>query len=352
MVANERQWEVGSEYHWQGIPKGPFIKWPKPHNMFATAREALLSVWRFSKFKSSNVLFVPNYFCEEVVAWWMNQGIKIRRFSDGPQMASPIWDTLRVSKDDAVLVVNYFGVRNGEIWEQWRNANNGVLVIEDHSHDPLSYWALNSEADFAFASLRKTFPVSDGAILWSPKGLPLSNKTPFNNWRGSSFKLAAMVLKRHYLESGGSQVKAVFRGLQTDGEKLLGNAKISGISPWSKFLLSYGYPVKWRERREENVRLFINLIVGSPLVKPLFDKWPMGHCPFNSVLLYPTREDREEYRSRLLKMNVYPSVHWKLNLNAPPNFLDLSSRIMTIPIDQRYNEEDVNRVVSILLSKK
>ena len=76
------------------------------------------------------------------------------------------------AKNDVVLAVNYFGVRAGEPWQQWREKHACVL-LEDHSHDPVSGWAQSSRADYAFSSLRKTMPVPDGAILWSPLGHPL-----------------------------------------------------------------------------------------------------------------------------------------------------------------------------------
>ena len=66
-----------------------------------------------------------------------------------------------------VVGVNYFGVREAEPWQAWRERTECILV-EDHAHDPASAWATTSTADYAFSSLRKTLPVPDGAILWSP----------------------------------------------------------------------------------------------------------------------------------------------------------------------------------------
>jgi hypothetical protein len=51
-------------------------------------------------------------------------------------------------------------------WEERRAASEWLLV-EDHSHDPFSPWAVGSSADYAFCSLRKTLPVPDGGLLWS-----------------------------------------------------------------------------------------------------------------------------------------------------------------------------------------
>jgi hypothetical protein len=349
MANLNKHWEVGSEFHWTGVPQGPFLTWPEPYRMFASGREALLSIWRILQNDTINYLFVPDYFCDNVVTWWERHGISIRRYADDPHMASPAWETLTVSRGDAVLAVNYFGVRDGKVWGEWTHANNGVLLVEDHSHDPLSGWAFDSKADYAFASLRKTFPTPDGAILWSPKDLSLPAEPFMGDWTGSALKLVAMVLKRDYLEGDNKQLKEVFRDFQGKGEAMLEDAHAAAVSPWSRFLLASGCPVVWREQRKENVKTFLNLISSHPSIQPLFTEWPDNNCPFNAVLLFPSKEDRDTYRSRLIGAGVYSSVHWELSCSAPPDVLALSNQIMTIPVDQRYTEEDMKRIASIIL---
>lgn len=348
----DKHWEVGSEFHWAGVPRGPFLSWAEPQRMFASGREALLCIWSVLQNSNINSLFVPDYFCNEVVMWWEKQGITIRRYVDGPHLNSPDWETLHASQGDAVLAVNYFGVRDGTVWKKWRLANKDVMLIEDHSHDPLSGWVFNSEADYAFASLRKTFPAPDGAILWSPKQLTLPAEPVGGDWTGSALKLAAMVLKMDYLEGNCKQVKEAFRDFQLKGEMMFGNAHTVAVSPWSRFLLTSGYPIAWREQRKENVKTFLDLISSHPTIQPLFTGWPDGSCPFNAVLLFLSKEERDNCQSWLISEGVYPSVHWELSESASSDILALSSRIMTIPADQRYNEEDMKHIASILFSEQ
>ena len=348
MTKQENRYEIGSEFHWPGVPHGPYLSWPEPHRMFASGREALLCVWRILQNNNINTLFVPDYFCHEVVTWWGQQGVIIRRYVDGPHMTSPVWKSLTASQGDSVLAVNYFGVRDENIWGKWKNANKEVLLIEDHSHDPLSDWAYYSQADYAFASLRKTFPVPDGAILWAPKGLPLPDEPSKGDWSGSALKLAAMVLKKDYLEGAGEHVKDVFRDLQERGESMYGEADASAVSPWSRFLLALGYPVIWREQREKNVKTLLRLIFTHRSIQPLFTEWPDHNCPFNAVLLFASKECRDQCRSRLISAGIYPSVHWELSSSATSGALALSTRILTIPVDQRYDDEDMKYIASIL----
>jgi hypothetical protein len=94
--------------------------------------------------------------------------IEIAVYADDPCRPEPDWSTLQPANDDVVLAVNYFGIRSGEPWRRWHEKRS-CFLLEDHSHDPVSGWALHSRADYAFSSLRKRMPVPDGAILWSPK---------------------------------------------------------------------------------------------------------------------------------------------------------------------------------------
>ena len=57
-------------------------------------------------------------------------------------------------------------------------------------------------------------------------------------------------------------------------------------------------------------------------------------------------------REYLIENKVYAAIHWK-QLNKGFNSGDddaigLSSRILTIPLDQRYTIDDVDRVVKLL----
>ena len=80
----------------------------------------------------------------------------------------------------------------------------------------------------------------------------------------------------------------------------------------------------------------------------LFVDWPIGHCPFNAIVVFPSETLREQFRSQLLAEGIYVTVHWVVGTEASFHSLDLSRRILTIPVDQRYGLEDLQRIVSVL----
>ncbi|MDD2703139.1 MAG: hypothetical protein PHC33_03940 [Candidatus Omnitrophica bacterium] len=335
---------IGSEFHWSGLPEGPFLPWPIPHLFLALGRDAVCALWGMKKNKfSRGVLFVPDYFCPDVCKFWKDSGIKIRRYEDDPRWPHPNWHTLTPARGDCVLAVNYFGVRDGSVWKDWLKGNPRISLVEDHSHDPFSSWAKNSIADFCFASIRKIFPVPDGAILWSPRRHPMPPELENRDCSGSALKLAGMILKKEYGDTKGTSLllKDTFRKFQVEGEKLLSESKGLNISPWSRYLLLNGIPQSWRIQRKKNVRLLLELLQENADFRPLFLDWPLGHCPFNVILVFKTNRYREIFRSRLISKAVFTPIHWKIDSGKGTHVFDLSSRILTIPVDHRYSSSDL-----------
>src|ERR1039458_5638988 len=153
--------------------------WPARRSFFASGRAALGALCRrWIETHSHARLWLPDYFCPEVVSSLCSRNIRVAFYTDNPQRAGPELSHLYVLPGDMVLAVNYFGVRSGDQWSAWRESTPSVALIEDHTHDPQSLWARSSRADFAFASLRKTLPLPDGAIAWSPRELSLPEAAP------------------------------------------------------------------------------------------------------------------------------------------------------------------------------
>ena len=256
MSAVTEVWEVGGEFHLPVDPPGPYHRWPEGAVWYALGRhavEALLGQLRSPR------LWLPDYFCHEVAARWRETAV-VELYEDDPRWPEPRWESLRTAPRDVVVAVNYFGVRRGAPWREWREETSYVLV-EDHAHDPASDWATTSTADYAFSSLRKTLPVPDGAILWSPRGLPLPDQ-PAGGADGSELKLAAMLLKGEYLERGDDGLKDRFRRLQLDGEERLAEAAVSGASAATRESLVRGVPLPWRARRSENTARLLSSLHG------------------------------------------------------------------------------------------
>jgi len=345
-MSGER-WELGSEFHWMGVPGEPCLPWPKQAVWFALGRQAVAELAADLKAQS---IWLPEYFCHDVAEAW-RASFKVRLYRDDPRRPEPDFKSIQAGPRDVVLAVNYFGVREGKPWAAWRRKHDCVL-LEDHSHDPLSPWALKSRADFAFASVRKTMPVPDGALLWSPLHLPLLPAPSGGDWTGSALKLAAMIWKTDFLAGKSSpDLKTAFREMQASGEERLEKSAASALSPWSEKFLAAGVPSAWRSRRRENTRRLIDKLDGWKTAQPLFRDWPADAVPFAAVLVFPSQSVRDDFRAYLTSRNVYCPVHWEAPGAAGEEVRELASCVLTIPTDQRYSLDDMERVADILKAK-
>jgi hypothetical protein len=342
-LVTETAWELGGEFHSPVEPPRPFHPWPRPAVWYALGRHAVEELVGMLR---PRTLWLPDYFCHEVAVGW-ERLTDVRTYEDDPRWEEPRWETLDAGARDLVVGVNHFGARTGTGWEE-RRADDGFVLVEDHSHDPFSPWAVGSSADFAFCSVRKTLPVPDGGILWSPHGLDLPPQ-PRGTAEGSELKLAAMLLKGRYLsDGGGADLKERFRRLQLQGEEQLARAPVTTASPAAREAVIGGAPLPWRSRRDDNAVHLLGALSGLQVAEPLFDEWPAGAAPLGVVLVFQSEGLRDQVREHLREADVFCPIHWRIENPASERVRDLSTRVVTIPTDWRYSAEDMERVASLL----
>jgi hypothetical protein len=90
------------------------------------------------------------------------------------------------------------------------------------------------------------------------------------------------------------------------------------------------------------------------LPEPPFVKWPR---PANWYLLarhscfpfcFSTQQERDEC---LQESDIYCPVHWVVQ-TVDQDAISLSERMLSLPVDQRYSEADMNRIVEVLASNR
>lgn len=342
------RWEHGSEFHWVDPPTGGGDgsvenSLAGPGVFFGTGRQALVGAVTAV---SGGRFFVPDFFCPDVTADLVRRGVDVVGYPDRPV------DRLELPParpGDAVLVVNHFGLRDLR-GSATSLRESGVLAIEDHTHDPGSAWARESAADYCFASLRKTLPLPDGGMLWSParRKLPACPHLTDAHVAATHAKLSAMLLKRHYL-AGGAIDKSSFRELAVSAEQALTSEKApSRMAPLGHRLLSSGDWGHWRRRRAENYRLFQRRVSGDV---ELLDG-DGGGAPVACVLLAPTAPERERWVRELIQLSIYPAVLWRLDHSPVPvsaGSAALAARVLAIHCDGRYAAADMLRVADAVV---
>ncbi|MFG1991193.1 hypothetical protein ACGFJ7_14580 [Actinoplanes sp. NPDC048988] len=336
--------DIGSEFHWEpGVlgGDGPPAWFPARRALFATACGALHAVLRLLQPRGR--LFVPSYFCTGVaeslahvvpIGWY-------RHLPDTLDLTA-----LPAVPGDVVLAQNLFAREEAAPWQAWIEAHPAVPVIEDHSHDPFGEWPRHSTAAYAVASLRKTLPLPDGGLLWSPSGrrLPASSGPP---GPGGDLKLAAMLLKSAWLD-GEDVPREVFRALQQQGEQtLLGSSARPCATTAAVLPLMDIAGV--RRRSTERARALAALL---PTETPDWRLLPPGRTPFRLQLVCRSEPIRDALQQHLARHHIFAPVHWRQTAfhSHDEQTTTLTTRMLTLPVDHRCTDADLHRLARVLSS--
>ena len=259
-----------------------------------------------------------------------------------------------------VLIIHYFGFPVGEEFRQyWETKGAAELLIEDCAQALLTeengQW-IGRQADYSVTSLRKFLPVPDGAWLVSDDALPA---TPYgfglHQQRFMAKRALGMLLKGEYLESEHPNRERFdrFMGLLREAEADLDASTHSGeMSEWTKRLLDRLSLESARQARRSNYRYLLQSIEELDWVQPLFATLPDNVCPLGFPIEVATPSLRDEFRSYLIENGVYTPTHWTLPDEVPadefPEAHELAERILTIPIDQRYGEREMDYIGQLM----
>ena len=290
-----------------------------------------------------NRIWVPDYFCYEVVDTIKEQtDIEVLFYEDSPLREAEV-EGLPLKEGDVLLRMNFFGMR-----EFRSNKTIPVPVIEDHSHDPFGHWALYSDADWCVSSIRKTLPLPEGGMVWSPKGHSLTIKLEPSreNEKIAAVRWEAMEMKARYLE-GENISKEEFRKKYTETEPWFDTAEPVLIDKRSKTVVSEQLDINsWLGAKRKNWELLYSLVSRE-------------HCQvltaehesctlFSLVLLLESSKKRDVVRKKLIDSSVYPAILWSVPESASVSSKDFSERMLSIHCDGRYSEGDIRQLAVIL----
>lgn len=328
-------------------------------NYYADGRQALIHIYHSQGWQR---LWVPEYFCYEVIESLKQAGLNLMFYTDWPgnddanlcssMVAGRVscgarqYDNLNkvVRPSDAVLRVNYFGTRSYRSFEKLPVA----AVIEDHTHDLIGDWPMHSTADWCIASLRKSLPIPEGGMLWSPIGLKLASapKVSEENERIATIRWEAMKLKARYL-AGEAVEKAEFRKGYVETEEYFDHAQFCALDKASQDYLKRFDIHSWYNQKRENWELLRAIKKdGVHVICPE----SKGSYPFSLVLLFDNPEERERVRRELIEHQIYPAVLWNVPDTASCEVKSFSRRMLSIHCDARYTRDDIQQMKTIIES--
>lgn len=289
-----------------------------------TGRNCLEYILRAKGYKS---LYIPYYTCEVLLEPIEKLGTRYEFYHINSQFE--ICNLPIVKDDEALLYTNYFGMKQAYV--EFLVEKFGSHLIVD---DTQAFYAEPMIGIDTFFTCRKFFGVADGAYLYTDILLDEEFETD------ESYNRMSHLLKR--IDIGAEQGFADFRTAD-DG---LDNQPIQRMSKLTQRIMqSIDYESAAKKRRENYMMLHAALGGENNLRLPLEeDAVPM---------VYPYLSPEKGLREKLIENKIFVACYW-------PNVLDLTSKddieyilacqMQPLPVDQRYGEEEMNRIIEIIHS--
>ena len=225
--------------------------------------------------------------------------------------------------EDYIIYNNYFGVLGNNVRKLSQYYPN--LIV-----DNAQAFYSNVDCRAAIYSPRKFFGLPDSGILRG-KNIPLL-ELPY----GHSFEVSSHLLKR--IDYGAQAAYADF----TANDEALEQYPLEQISYLTLSLMgNIDYEVVKRRR----------LVNFKILQQGLPTDFPISMAKDDVPLVYPLLvKDGNAVRAKLIQNQIFCARYWPNVLNdSKPGELEyeLTTNLVHLPIDQRYCEEDMDRIIKI-----
>lgn len=220
--------------------------------------------------------------------------------------------------------------------------DNGIIVIEDCTQCLYSSFD-KSLADFTVGSVRKWLGVPDGGFATCKEGVFDGKPTKYDKALEESKVLASYNKYRCLFENFGSKNDYLTQYRQAENilEEQKGWYTIGKVSA---LVQSNENITQLKERRRHNYLLLSTLLTESNKISPVFKGIDSDVVPLYFPIIV---DNRGGLQKKLISNSIYAPVVWPKmeGLTGVCESADyLYNHMLCIPIDQRYSNEDVERV--------
>lgn len=276
-------------------------------------------------------VWIPYFTCSIVEKAIQNIGIRVVKYSVNYELE--IAEDIKLGTHDYLIYTNYFGIMDSYV--HLLASQYGFKLIIDNAQ---AFYVDSIEECHQLYSPRKFVGVGDGGIavsshLLSTEHLPLA-KSEFHS--------------THLLMRAEGDIATGYTFFK-ESEEILGDSSLQLMSLITRRNLHSLDYEKIKQIRMSNFRYLHQNLNSSNGLQQLLDFYNLESvaCP----MVYPYYTEDITLRGRLIEQNVFVAQYW-------PNVLkecekdtveySLCKYIIPLPIDQRYNEEDMNRIVKLI----
>jgi hypothetical protein len=294
---------------------------------FQSARAAFLALARAGNPKR---VWMPRYICNAMLTPLEKTEIECVWYDVNDQLE--VDANTRIGIDDWLLYVNYFGICNNQVAQLLQRFSPDQVVL-DFSQSFFSRPA--GDAMATIYSPRKFFGVPDGGLLVSQITVP----RPETQDTGSFGRIS------HLMRRLGNSPEAGYAEYQ-HAEDSLAECEPKQMSKLTdRILSSIDFDSVSKKRRENFLFLHGALCKNNIL--------SVDVAGLTAPLCYPLSTSDSGLRGRLANERIFVPTYWKDALSRVSGgwAVKMITNLLPLPIDQRYAQKDMERLVSVVLDE-
>ena len=300
------------------------------------------------------VALIPAFTCESVLIPFIKRGYEAVPYPVEKDLGVN-WNSFKTLMDkicpSVILIHAYFGfdtIKNLRLHVH-EIRERGIVVIEDMTQSMFSS-VTPLVSDFHVGSIRKWMPLPDGAFVT----LSLGNSVAEEDEELVNAKVKAMTEKGKWIMYGEGD-KETFRKDFSEAERILDSRENPfRMSSISKEIYATTDISRMREIRRMNYRYLEREIWNDEQLSEQFESMlsPLGEneCPFHFPVL--VKNNRQKLQQYLAANDIYATVIWRIPEEFERKINDdaryIYNHILCFHIDQRYDLDDMERIVSVL----
>jgi len=295
---------------------------------FQSARSAFLALLRSGQPKR---VWMPRYICNAMVVALEIANVECVWYDIDEQLF--IENDLDIDIDDWFLYVNYFGICNSNI-EKLMKCISPEQIVLDYAQAFFS-----SKVDDVLATIyspRKFFGVPDGGLLLSRIFVPSPELQDTDSLMRTS----------HLLKRLSSFPEEGYADYQRSENSLV-DSEPKKVSKLTERILSSIDFDEVKNIRQQNF-MFLHEKLGQ------HNSLKMDVAEITGPLCYPFLTHDSDLRNKLIVDRIFIPTYWEDAIGRAGKVWSGRTirNLLPLPIDQRYDQNDMDRIVSIVLSEK
>ena len=318
--------EIGGYFELE-IPKGDLSQ-IYPGILVNSGRHALEYILR-ALGNRVKCIWLPYYTCDVVLEPIKRLNLNFQFYHINENLE--LTEMIELKEGHYLIVNNYFGIKDRYVSEMSRVYGSRLIV------DNAQAWYAHPEiSSNTIYSPRKFFGLPDGGLVSAM--VSLDQELP----EGFSADRCSHLLKR--IDSGATSGYEDFR----NNSRQLKEEALTRMSALTERLLCQIDFGDVKVKRKGNfITLHQALATTNKLQIPQMTEF---ECP----MVYPYLTDDPDLRKRLIENKVFVATYWPNVFDwAPDNSLEyhLTRYLLPLPIDQRYDYEDMKRIIELITKK-